>query len=64
MESGLLSETLSVILDIVPVAALVFLGISFLRGRHRYREEERSLRDAIDQFRETEQAEGKEGHRE
>jgi len=41
---------LSLLLDIVPVCALLLLAIAFLRGRHRCRREEEELREKIRAF--------------
>ena len=46
------SGMISLLLDAVPVLAIVLLGISFLRRRSEYRREEEQLREEIRLFRE------------
>ena len=42
---------LSLLLDVIPILAMVLLGISFLRRRSAYRREEQKLREEIRLFR-------------
>ena len=52
--ASILSGSAALLLDILPVAALIALAVGFLRGRHRRRTEERELNEAIAAFRQTE----------
>ena len=47
----------SVLPDIVAAVLLILLGIAFIRGRIRYREEERRLQDTIASLQEAEEKE-------
>lgn len=49
--NAILTGAASLLLDIIPIAALIALTVAFLRGRHRCREEERTLRESIELFR-------------
>ena len=46
-----LTSAFSLLLDVLPVAALIALAAAFVRGRHRCLEEERELRESIEVFR-------------
>ena len=46
--------SLSLLLDVIPLAALVLLGLDFLRSRHRMKAEERRLKAALEDFRRAE----------
>ena len=48
---------LSMLLDIIPVLAMLLLGISFLRRRSACRREEKKLREEILLFREAKEQE-------
>lgn len=48
---------LSMMLDIIPVLAMLLLGISFLRRRSACRREEKKLREEILLFREAKEQE-------
>ena len=53
MISGLAADgILSLLLDVLPPVILAALAVSFFRGRHRLKEEERELKDAIQVFEE------------
>ena len=48
MGSGILGTGIpTFLLDVLPVLALAALAVSFLRERHRCREEEKALRETI-----------------
>ena len=49
--NGTAAGVLSTLLDAAPVIALLLLALDFIRCRHRCRNEERRLREAISAFR-------------
>ena len=51
---------LSMMLDVIPVLALLLLGVSFLRKRSACRREEEKLREEIRLFREANEQKGNE----
>ena len=57
METGQLSW----LLDVLPVAALLLLGISFLIRRHACRREEAELEETIRLFKQDEDSYGNDG---
>ena len=52
--NGTAAGILSALLDAAPVIALLLLAADFIRCRHRCRNEERRLREAIAAFRDAE----------
>ena len=52
---------LSMMLDIIPVLAMLLLGVSFLRRRSACRREEKELREEIRLFREAKEQEATQG---
>ena len=58
MMAGTGAVLLSLLLDVIPVLAMIFLGISFLRRRSECRREEQKLREEIRLFRERTERQG------
>ena len=56
--AGMDGQLSSVLLEILPILALLLLAVSFFRQQKKYGEEEAMLRKRIDDFSEKEQTAG------